>query len=42
LEEIKEWGIVDHHRRRIIVQNAEQRREAHQMRGDASAGHGWR
>jgi uncharacterized protein len=26
LEEIKEWGIVDDHRRRIILQNAHQRR----------------
>ena len=30
-EEIKEWGIVDNHRRRIILQNAKQRREAYQM-----------
>jgi predicted Fe-S protein YdhL (DUF1289 family) len=28
LEEIKEWGIVDDHRRRIILQNADRRREA--------------
>jgi predicted Fe-S protein YdhL (DUF1289 family) len=28
LEEIKEWGIVDNHRRGIILRNAEQRREA--------------
>jgi predicted Fe-S protein YdhL (DUF1289 family) len=28
LEEIKEWGIVDDHRRHIILQNAAQRREA--------------
>jgi len=27
LEEIKEWGIVDDHRRRMILQNADQRRE---------------
>jgi predicted Fe-S protein YdhL (DUF1289 family) len=25
LEEIKEWGIVDDHRRRTILQNAKQR-----------------
>jgi len=30
LEEIKEWSVVDNHRRRIILQNAEQRREARQ------------
>jgi predicted Fe-S protein YdhL (DUF1289 family) len=28
LEEIKEWGVADNHRRRIILQNAEQRNEA--------------
>jgi uncharacterized protein len=28
LEEIKEWGLVDMHRRHIILQNAKQRREA--------------
>jgi uncharacterized protein len=33
LEEIKEWGVVDIHRRRIILQNAKQRREAYQMLG---------
>jgi len=31
LEEIKEWGVVDNHRRRTILQNAKQRREAYQM-----------
>jgi predicted Fe-S protein YdhL (DUF1289 family) len=31
LEEIKEWGIVDDHRRRIILQHAKQRRETYQM-----------
>lgn len=31
LEEIKEWGIVDNHRRRIILQNAKQRRQTYQM-----------
>jgi hypothetical protein len=30
MEEIKEWGMVGNHRRRIILQNAQQRREAHQ------------
>jgi predicted Fe-S protein YdhL (DUF1289 family) len=30
LDEIKEWGIVDDHRRRIILQNAKQRSEAYQ------------
>jgi predicted Fe-S protein YdhL (DUF1289 family) len=28
LEEIKEWGVVDDHRRRTILQNADRRREA--------------
>ena len=28
LQEIKEWGVVDDHRRRIILQNAKQRSEA--------------
>jgi len=28
LEEIKEWGVADNHRRLIILQNAKQRREA--------------
>jgi predicted Fe-S protein YdhL (DUF1289 family) len=27
LEEIKEWGVVDNHRRRIILQNARRRKE---------------
>jgi predicted Fe-S protein YdhL (DUF1289 family) len=27
IEEIKEWTIVDDHRRRVILQNARQRRE---------------
>jgi predicted Fe-S protein YdhL (DUF1289 family) len=31
IEEIKEWTLVDNHRRRIILQNAGQRREAHQI-----------
>jgi len=31
IEEIKQWTVVDNHRRRIILQNAEQRREAHQI-----------
>jgi uncharacterized protein len=35
LEEIKEWGIVDNHRRRIILQNAKQRREAYQTLDDS-------
>jgi len=35
LEEIKEWGVVDDHRRRVILQNAKQRREAYlQLSGD--------
>jgi uncharacterized protein len=28
LEEIKEWGVADEHRRRSILQNASARREA--------------
>ena len=36
LEEIKEWGVVDNHRRRIILQNAKQRREAYLMLGEVS------
>ena len=35
MDEIKEWGIVDEQRRRIILQNAKQRREAYRMMGDA-------
>jgi uncharacterized protein len=31
LDEIKEWSVVDNHRRLIILQNAEQRREAYQV-----------
>jgi predicted Fe-S protein YdhL (DUF1289 family) len=31
LEEIKEWGVVDRHRRGIILQNARRRKEAYQM-----------
>jgi uncharacterized protein len=27
LEEIKEWGIVDDRRRRVILQNAKQRKQ---------------
>ena len=36
LEEIKEWGVVDSHRRRIILHNAKQRRGAYQMLGEVS------
>lgn len=28
LDEIKEWAVVDHHRRRVILQNAQARRTA--------------
>jgi predicted Fe-S protein YdhL (DUF1289 family) len=31
LEEIKEWGVVDNHRRHVILQNAKQRKAACQM-----------
>jgi predicted Fe-S protein YdhL (DUF1289 family) len=27
LEEIKEWGLADHERRRVILQSAERRRQ---------------
>jgi uncharacterized protein len=30
IEEIKEWGLVDDTRRRVILQNAKQRRAAGQ------------
>lgn len=30
-EEIREWGVVDADRRRIILQNAEQRRKANKF-----------
>jgi hypothetical protein len=36
LEEIREWGVVDTHRRRIILQNARRRKEASQTLGEAS------
>jgi hypothetical protein len=36
LEEIKEWQVVDIHRRRIILQNAKRRREAYQMVAQAT------
>jgi predicted Fe-S protein YdhL (DUF1289 family) len=42
LDEIKEWGVVDNHRRRIILQNAKQRREAYQMSGEGSPSGGGR
>ena len=34
MEEIKEWGVVDNRRRRLILQNARQRREAHRVPSD--------
>jgi predicted Fe-S protein YdhL (DUF1289 family) len=34
LDEIKEWSVADSQRRRSILQNAVQRREAHRMRYD--------
>lgn len=36
LEEIKEWGVVDNHRRRVILANAKQRREAYHELGEIS------
>jgi predicted Fe-S protein YdhL (DUF1289 family) len=35
LEEIKEWGVVDIHRRRTILQNAKERRDARLIAGSA-------
>jgi predicted Fe-S protein YdhL (DUF1289 family) len=32
IEEIKEWGLVDDSRRRVILHNARQRRDADQLR----------
>jgi uncharacterized protein len=32
IEEIKQWTLVDKHRRSIFLQNAKQRREAHQVK----------
>jgi uncharacterized protein len=40
LDEIKEWGIVDSHRRREILQNASQRKEAHDKLYETSPGKG--
>jgi uncharacterized protein len=37
LEEIKEWGLVDADRRRVILQNARQRKAAYQIPRDAPA-----
>jgi predicted Fe-S protein YdhL (DUF1289 family) len=31
LEEIKEWALADNHRRCVILQNAERRRQAYQV-----------
>jgi len=36
LEEIKEWGVVDDHRRRIILQNAKQRKKEYHLLGKVS------
>jgi predicted Fe-S protein YdhL (DUF1289 family) len=38
IEEIQEWTLVDDHRRRQILQNAERRREADQVRRSGQAG----
>jgi predicted Fe-S protein YdhL (DUF1289 family) len=40
LEEIKEWGVVDSHRRREILQNARRRQEAHEKLYETSPGKG--
>jgi len=32
LQEIKDWGVVEDERRRMIVQNAARREEAHRAR----------
>jgi uncharacterized protein len=36
LEEIKEWGLADDHRRRVILQNARQRKEAYRIQDEVS------
>jgi predicted Fe-S protein YdhL (DUF1289 family) len=36
LEEIKEWGVVDDPRRRVILENAKRRRAACAMPGEIS------
>ncbi|HTB66331.1 MAG TPA: DUF1289 domain-containing protein [Steroidobacteraceae bacterium] len=38
LDEIKEWGLADSPRRRVILQNARQRREDHQVSAAGTAG----
>jgi predicted Fe-S protein YdhL (DUF1289 family) len=32
IEEIKEWGIVDDHRRLVILQNAKQRQQEYEQK----------
>ncbi|HEY1899128.1 MAG TPA: DUF1289 domain-containing protein [Steroidobacteraceae bacterium] len=36
LDEIKEWAVADDHRRLLILQNAIQRRQAHQLLDELS------
>jgi uncharacterized protein len=38
LEEIKEWGVADNHRRRVILQNAKRRRAGISDAGPTLAG----
>jgi predicted Fe-S protein YdhL (DUF1289 family) len=38
LDEIKEWGLADAQRRRMILQNAKQRREEYQLQTPRSVG----
>jgi len=35
MEEIKEWGLIDEPRKRVILENAQLRREAYWARVDA-------
>lgn len=32
IDEIKEWGLVDDQRRRVILQNAKEREQAYQLK----------
>jgi uncharacterized protein len=38
LDEIKEWGLADLQRRRMILQNAKQRKEEYRMQTKGSVG----
>jgi predicted Fe-S protein YdhL (DUF1289 family) len=38
LDEIKEWGLADAQRRRVILQNAQHRKQAYRMQAGGSVG----